>query len=155
VAIPWFVIFNNLRLLDTYFAVIVTYITFTLPFAVWLMRGFLEAIPRELDEAALTEGCGRLQVLSNIILPLSKSGLLVTSLFCMVFAWNEFLLALILTRANVMTAPVGLSQFLQGFLIEWGPLMAATMVSTIPFLIIILILQKHLVRGLTLGALKG
>jgi len=154
VAIPWFIIFNYLRLLDTYVAVIITYITFTLPFAVWLLRGFFVAIPRELDEAALTEGYSRLEILLKIIFPLAKPGIIITSIFSMIFAWNEFLFALLLTRANTMTTPVALSTFLQGFLVEWGPLFAATMVTTLPFIIAVIILQKHIVRGLTLGAVS-
>jgi multiple sugar transport system permease protein len=154
VAIPFFVMFNYLRLLDTYVAVIITYITFTLPFAVWLLRGFFVAIPRELDEAALTEGYSRQEILWKIVFPLAKPGIIITAIFSMIFAWNEFLFALVLTRAYTMTTPVALSTFLQGFLVEWGPLFAATMVTTLPFIIAVIILQKHIVRGLTLGAVS-
>jgi len=152
VLIPWFLIFNSLKLIDTYIALIIPYMTFTLPFAVWMIRGFFLAIPRELDEAALTEGYSRLEILWKIILPLAKPGIIITAIFCEIFAWNEFQFALVLARIECMTVPVGLSHFLQGYRIEWGPLFAATMVTAIPFIIAAIFLQKHIVRGLTLGA---
>jgi len=151
VLIPWFLIFNSLKLIDTYLALIIPYMAFTLPFAVWMIRGFFLAIPRELDEAALTEGYSRLEILWKIILPLAKPGIIITAIFSEIFCWNEFQFALVLTRTH-MTVPVGLAHFLQGYRIEWGPLFAATMVTAIPFIVVTIFLQKHVVRGLTLGA---
>lgn len=155
VAIPLFLLWRTFGWLDTYQALILTYTAFNLPFAVWMMKGFFEDLPKDLEESALVDGCSTFQAFTKIALPLTLPGLVATALFCFIFSWNEFLFAVVLTRWTVKTLPVVIPGLVYGHAILWGAICAVTLVGIIPEIVIALILQKYLVRGLTLGAIRG
>jgi len=153
--IPVFVIFLNLRLIDTVWALIIANVYLQLPFVIWMMIGFFQDIPVEMEEAALVDGDSRLTALWRIVLPLAAPGLVATAILTVIFSWNEFLFALILAESKAVTLPVATSTLVQQFGILWGPMTAAGSLFTIPVLIFALIVQKHLVKGLTLGGVKA
>jgi multiple sugar transport system permease protein len=155
-AVPLFLLMSDLRLLDTWASLVIVYTAFNLPFVVWMMRGFFREIPRELEEAARVDGDSRLGALRRVILPLVTPGLAATAVFCLIISWNEFLFALTLTQTdNAMTLPVGIAGRVTQYEIEWGVMSAAGVVAMIPILIFALAVQRYLVRGLSLGAVKG
>lgn len=155
-AVPLFLLMSDLRLLDTMAALIIVYTAFNLPFVVWMMRGFFNEIPRDLEEAARVDGDSRLGALRRVILPLVAPGLAATAVFCLIISWNEFLFALTLTQTDAaMTLPVGIAGRVTQYEIEWGVMSAAGVVAMIPILIFALAVQRYLVRGLSLGAVKG
>lgn len=153
--IPVFVIFLNLRMIDTVQALIIANVYFQLPFVIWMMKGFFQDIPVELEEAAQVDGDSRLTALWRIVLPLAAPGLVATAILTVIGSWNEFLFALILSESKAVTLPVATATLVQQFGILWGPMTAAGSLFTIPVLIFALIVQKHLVRGLTLGGVKA
>ena len=155
-AVPLFLLMSDLQLLDTVASLVIVYTAFNLPFVVWMMRGFFQEIPRELEEAARVDGDTRLGALRRVILPLVAPGLAATSVFCLIISWNEFLFALTLTQTdNAMTLPVGIAGRVTQYEIEWGVMSAAGVVAMIPILVFALAVQRYLVRGLSLGAVKG
>ncbi len=154
VGIPLYLQWQNFNLLDSYLGLILVYVSFNLPFAVWLLRGFLAELPFELEEAALLDGLTRLQIIRRIIVPIALPGLASTAIFTFVFIWNEYLIALLLTSVNAVTVPVAISKFVQPYTILWGDLSAAVVIQLVPMLIVVFLLQRHLVRGMTLGAVK-
>jgi multiple sugar transport system permease protein len=165
VVLPFFLIFRDIGRtpvgealgigLDTRAALIISYTIFNLPFAIWLMVSFFQDISRELEDSARLNGYNRLQVLQKVVLPLAAPGIAVTAIFCLIFSWNEFLFAYILTRDAARTITVGVESFftLRGIL--WGPVAAAATISVVPMLIFVLVLQRYMVRGLTFGAVRG
>jgi multiple sugar transport system permease protein len=153
--LPLFLFFRTLRWLDTYQALILTYALINVPFAVWMMKGFFEELPHELEEAALVDGCGRLGAFVKIALPLVTPGLVATALFCFMFSWNEFIFALILGRSRVTPITVNISGLIGGHEILWAEISSASIMASIPIIILAIMLQRYLVRGLTLGAVKG
>lgn len=155
VALPVFFLITNLRLLDTRTGLSVIYLAIFLPFVIWLMRGFLLDIPLALEEAALIDGCNRWQAMVKVVLPLAGPGLAVTAIFTFIAAWNEFLLAIVLTGKNAKTAPVAAAAFASEYGVRWGPMMAAGVVILVPMILAALAVQRYIVRGLTLGAVKG
>jgi len=155
VTIPLFMTFRKLGLLDTRIVLILPYLIFQIPFAVWMMRGFFMEIPEELEEAAMVDGCSRISACSKITLPLSLPGLAATAMFSIVFSWGEFLFALIFTGTNAKTLPVAAASYITEKGIMWGEIAATGSVIMIPMLILLIIVQKYLVRALTFGALKG
>jgi multiple sugar transport system permease protein len=155
-AVPLFLMMRDLRLLNTRASLIVVYTAFNLPFVVWMMRGFFAEVPRDLEEAALVDGDSRLGALVRVVLPLVTPGLAATAVFCLIVCWNEFLFALILTQTDVaMTLPVGIAGRVTQYEIKWGVMSAAGVVAMMPILIFALAMQRYLVRGLSLGAVKG
>lgn len=155
-AVPLFLLMSDLGLLDTTASLIIVYTAFNLPFVVWMMRGFFQEIPRELEEAARVDGDSRLGALRRVILPLVMPGLAATAVFCLIISWNEFLFALTLTQTDAaMTLPVGIAGRVTQYEIEWGVMSAAGVVAMIPILSFALAVQRYLVRGLSLGAVKG
>jgi multiple sugar transport system permease protein len=155
-AVPLFLLMSDLRLLDTIWSLIIVYTAFNLPFVVWMMRGFFQEIPREMEEAARVDGDSRLGALRRVILPLVAPGLAATAVFCLIISWNEFLFALTLTQTDAaMTLPVGIAGRVTQYEIEWGVMSAAGVVAMIPILVFALAVQRYLVRGLSLGAVKG
>jgi multiple sugar transport system permease protein len=154
VGIPFYLQWQSLNLLDTQAGLILVYVAFNLPFAVWLLRGFLGELPFELEEAALLDGLTRLQIIWRIIVPIALPGLASTAIFTFVFTWNEYLIALLLTSVQAVTVPVAISKFVQPYTILWGDLSAAVVIQLIPMLIVVFLLQRHIVRGMTLGAVK-
>lgn len=154
--IPLFLMMRDVRLLDTRASLIIVYTAFNLPFVVWMMRGFFSEIPRELEEAARVDGDSRLGALRRVVLPLVAPGLAATAVFCLIISWNEFLFALVLTQTDAaMTLPVGIAGRVTQYEIKWGVMSAAASVAMMPILIFALAVQRYLVRGLSLGAVKG
>jgi trehalose/maltose transport system permease protein len=147
-----------LRLYNTVWALILTYSTFTLPFTVWVLTNFFKSIPRELEEAAQVDGATPLQTFWRILLPLAAPGMVTTGLLVFIASWNEFLYALTFTiDKNARTVPVAISQFsgASTFELPWGSIMAASVVVTIPLIVLVLIFQRRIIAGLTAGAVKG
>jgi multiple sugar transport system permease protein len=152
--LPMFLVFKALDLLDTYFVLIIVYTGMNLSFVVWLLRGFFAEIPVELEQSAFLDGYGRFGVFRKIALPLAKPGIIAAAIFSAIFAWNEFLFAAILTADRVRTLPVAITGFSTSMGIRWGAFMATATVGIIPIFILTVLLQRHLVRGLTFGAVK-
>jgi multiple sugar transport system permease protein len=154
--IPLFLMLREIHLLNSLAGLILVDVGLNLPFVVWMMRGFVEDLPREIEEAALLDGESRLGVLLRIVLPLVRPGLAATAVFCMIVAWNEFLFALILSQTeSAMTLPVGIASHVTQYEIQWGAMSAAGVVAMLPVLIFAAAAQRYFVRGLSLGALKG
>jgi multiple sugar transport system permease protein len=155
-AVPLFLMMRDLRLLNTISSLVIVYTALNLPFVVWMMRGFFRELPRELEEAAMVDGDSRLGALVRVVLPLVTPGLAATAVFCLIVSWNEFLLALVLTQTDAsMTLPVGIAGRVTQYEIKWGVMSAAGVVAMIPILVFAMAVQRYLVRGLSLGAVKG
>jgi len=155
-AVPLFLIMRDLRLVNTRLSLIIVYTSFNLPFVVWMMRGFFAEVPRDLEEAAMVDGDSRLGALWRVVLPLVTPGLAATAVFCLIVSWNEFLFALVLTQTDdAMTLPVGIAGRVTQYGIKWGVMSAAAVVAMVPILAFAMSVQKYLVRGLSLGAVKG
>lgn len=155
-AVPLFLLMGDLGLLNTRASLIILYTGFNLPFVVWMMRGFFIEVPRELEEAAMVDGDSRLGALRRVLLPLVAPGLAATAVFCLIISWNEFLFALVLTQTDAaMTLPVGIAGRVTQYEIKWGVMSAAGVVAMVPILLFALAVQRYLVRGLSLGAVKG
>lgn len=154
--IPLFQIIKALKLLNTLYALILSYITFSLPLCTWLMKGFFDQIPQELEEAAMIDGCSRVSAMVRVIFPLALPGVMAASIFSFIGAWDEFVFALIFTSTDkVRTLPVGLQRFITAYEIYWNHLGAASVLTTIPVVILFLFIQRHMVKGLTAGSVKG
>jgi multiple sugar transport system permease protein len=153
-AIPIFWLLRSINLLGTHLGLIFVYVMVNLPFVVWMMKGFFDGIPKEIEESALIDGAGHLQAFFRVVLPLALPGIVATALFGVFLTWNEFLFAVILTDRDCQTLPVALSSFRQERGILWGQMSATIVVATLPILFITLFLQKHIVKGLTAGAIK-
>ncbi|MDI9594686.1 MAG: carbohydrate ABC transporter permease [Atribacterota bacterium] len=154
VALPLYILYRDFKLLDSHLGLIFSYTLFNLSYIVWMMAGFIREIPKELDESAMLDGCNVWQTLYRIILPIIGPGLVATSIFSLIISWNEFLMALILTSINVRTLPVAIATFVTDREILWGQMSAAGVLSIVPVIIFTMIIQKQLIRGLTLGAIK-
>jgi multiple sugar transport system permease protein len=152
--VPYFLMMQFLRLIDTRLAVIIPHLIITVPFAVWMIKGFVQEVPRELEEAAMIDGTSQLGVIRIVTLPLIAPGLVVTALFCFIWSWNDFMFALILTRRIATTLPVAVSLMREPHGLMWGEVSATASLGTIPIIAMAIILQKYLVRGLSLGSLK-
>ena len=152
--VPYFLIFTRLGLRDTQIGIILLYCIFNLPFAIWLLKGMMDAIPREMDEAAYIDGCTFWGVLTKVVLPLARPGIMTTAILTWIFAWNEYLFASILTSVNSRTITTGLASFVTVIGTNWGEMAAVSMVCLIPAVIFIGIAQKHIIAGLTFGAVK-
>jgi|SRR5579884_2958385 len=153
---PVYTTLQKTHLLDTYWALIIPYQTFALPLAIWILTSFFQGIPAELEQASQVDGTTRLGALVRIILPLSAPGLFTTAILVFIAAWNEFLFALTYTASiDHQTIPVGIALLPAMYAIPWGDIAAASMIVTIPLVILVLVLQRWIVRGLTAGAIKG
>jgi ABC-type glycerol-3-phosphate transport system permease component len=154
--IPLYQIYVNLGLINTLSSVIITYSTIYLAFAVWMLKGFFDTIPRELEQAAMVDGCSQFYAFLKIILPLSLPGIATVAIFTFINAWNEFTYASIfLRREAVMTVSIGLQRFILQFAADWTLLKAAATLATIPSVIFLFFCQKYLIEGMTAGAVKG
>jgi multiple sugar transport system permease protein len=154
-ALPLFLIFKQIKLLDTHLALIIANTVFTLPFVIWLLKGFFDDLPVELEEAALIDGCSHWGAFTRVALPLVAPGLVATALFSFIFAWNEFMFALLLTRRTVRTLTIIVPSLVGGHEILWGEIAAIGTIAIIPGIVLALLLQRYLIRGLTMGAVKG
>jgi multiple sugar transport system permease protein len=153
---PFYLLSRSLSLYDTPPAVILAHMVINMPLAIWMLQDFFREIPRELEEAALVDGCDQIQSFWRIILPIARPGLAATAILVFIFSWNEFLLALSLTSTpNANTLPVGIASFVQEHNIRYGEMAAASFLATLPALVMVFFAQRQIVRGLTLGALKG
>ena len=154
IVIPFFLAWQRLGIIDTHLGLILVYTAFNLPFAIWMLRGFLVEVPRDLDEAAMLDGLSHLAILRRIIFPVIAPGVAVTAIFAFVFAFNEYLMALVLTSRNASTVPVTIAKFIQPYSILWGDVGASATIQLIPILVVVFLLQRHIMRGITLGAVK-
>jgi multiple sugar transport system permease protein len=154
VALPFFLIARQFRLLDTQLVLILIYLTFNVPIVVWICADQFRNIPKELDEAATLEGYSSFGIFWRIALPLAAPGIAVSAIFSFIFSWNELLYALVLTRTNAKTAPVVATSFLSGYELPWGQIMATGTLVALPVIIFSIIVSRQLVRGLTMGAIK-
>ena len=154
VIFPFLLLFKTLRWTDTHQALILIYLTFNLPYTVWMMRGFFMEIPREIEESALVDGCSSLGAFWRIALPLVAPGLVATGIFCFIFSWAEFFFAIALTKSNAVTLSVYIVNFFGKMMVQWGEIGATSIVSMVPLFILSFAAQRYLVRGLTMGAVK-
>jgi len=153
---PYFILMQKLGLLNTHIALILAYTSFSLPFSTWMLRGFFSNIPKEIDEAAMVDGCSRIKAVIKVIIPLAVPGISATALFTFLLAWNHYLFALALAlNKDMYTVSVGLGTMMGEYQIAWNQLMAAALIATIPSVIIYMFLEKYFVQGLTGGAVKG
>jgi multiple sugar transport system permease protein len=153
--VPMFVIFQRVSLLGTYAALVAAHTTFNLPIVIWMMRSFFEELPPDLEEAAQVDGTGRFGAFLRIAVPLTSPGLAATAVLCLLFSWNEFLFALVLSGRNTQTVPIGVASFIGTVSVDWGGSSAAAVLAMVPVFILGLAAQRFLVRGLTFGAVKG
>jgi multiple sugar transport system permease protein len=153
--IPYYLAMQKLAALDTYSGLIVIYLTFSLPFAVWLMVSYFEDVPREMEEAALLDRAGRLRALWYVILPQVRGGIAVTTIFVFLNAWNEFLFAVVLGGNRVRTVTVAMFNFISVEQTLWAKLAAGAVLAMLPVILLGLVAQRHIVKGLTVGAVKG
>ena len=152
--LPLYILMRRLHLLDTYGALIITYTVVNLPFTVWLMRGFIKDIPKELDEAAFIDGCSIWGTFWRIILPVVTPGLVAAAIFAFISSWNEFLFAMILTGGNVKTVPLVASEVITDKEVLWGPMSAIGAMTAAPIILFTFFVQKYIVRGMSYGAIK-
>jgi arabinogalactan oligomer/maltooligosaccharide transport system permease protein len=155
--IPLYIIMVQvLGLGSTRLGLVIVYATTSIPFSVWMLKGYFDTIPRELEEAALIEGASAGTIFWRIVLPLAKPAVAITALFSFMTAWNEFILAAtFMDKENMYTAPVGLRFFVGGYSQQWGYFAAGSMIVSLPVVLLFLYLQKYLVSGLTAGSVKG
>jgi multiple sugar transport system permease protein len=153
--IPYYLVLQKIGALDTYAGLIVIYLTFSLPFAIWLMVSYFEDIPREMEEAALLDRAGRLRALWYVILPQARGGIAVTTIFVFLNAWNEFLFAVVLGGNRVRPVTVAMFNFISVEQTQWAKLAAGAMLAMAPVILLGLLAQRHIVKGLTVGAVKG
>ena len=155
IVFPIFLLFVWFGWIDSYVGLILLYIAFNLPYVIWMMRGYIEDIPVEVEESALTDGCSRWQALRKIVFPMARTGIFATAVFTFIFAWNEFVFALILTRHEVLTFPVLVTHYYGAQSTFWAKIAALSVLGTLPVFFAVATLQRFLVRGITMGAVKG
>lgn len=155
VVIPYFLMGSMLQLLDTKLLLIICYTTFNVPFTIWMMRGFIEDLPVELEEAAFIDGCSRFGAIRHVVFPLVLPGLTATAIFCVINSWNEFVFANFLTSIHAKTVPTSVMMFLSVSGVKWGEMAATGVLSALPVMIFAIAVQKYMIRGLTFGAVKG
>lgn len=155
VGVPMIAIFRDLGIADTSFALAIAHTTISLPLSIWLMSSFFEAVPAELEEAAKIDGASRLGALWRVVLPVTSGGVAVTAIFAFLASWNEFLFALLLTAVRSSTTPIVIANFQTQFGLDWGAMTALAVLYSIPVILLTLVLQRRIVAGLTLGAVKG
>lgn len=153
-ALPVYLLAQTLGLLDTHLVLILIYLTFNLPIVVWICTDQFRSIPSELEQAARLDGASQFLIFWRIYLPLGVPGIAVSAIFSFIFSWNELLYALVLTRRAVQTAPVAATSFMSGYELPWGKIMATGTVIVLPVTIFALLVSRHMVRGLTMGATK-
>jgi multiple sugar transport system permease protein len=155
IVIPFFVMFTTIHLVDSLAGLMIANVAVGVPFATWMMKGFFDTLPRELEQAAAMDGCTPLQALWYVILPLARPGLAACGIYLAIVAWSEFVFArTLVTRAELWTVTVGLQSFVGEYLVDWPALMAAGVISLVPMFVLFMVLEPFLVSGLTSGAVK-
>ena len=154
IVLPFFILFRDLGILDTRIALVLVNLSLVMPFAIWMIKGFIDSIPLDSEEAALVDGSSRFQVILNVTLPMALPGVITAGIFCFILAWNEFLFALIITTNKAVTLPVGLSLFHAEEGVLWHLISAAGIMIMLPMFVLATIIQKHFVQGMTMGAVR-
>jgi multiple sugar transport system permease protein len=152
--IPFFIMFRNWGIIDTTLALIIVNLGHTIPYAIWLIKGFIDRIPIDMEEAATIDGANRLQVLWHVLLPLAKPGIITATVFCFVITWNEFMFALVLTQQDAVTLPVALSFFNGEKGVLWNQMAAAGILFVLPTIVFMLLVRKQFILGMTSGGVK-
>ena len=155
IVFPLFLLYVWLGWVDTYHGLILLYTAFNLPYVIWMMRGYIEDVPAELEESALVDGCTRWQVLLRVVFPMVRTGLFATAVFTFVFAWNDFIFALVMTRSEVTTYPVQVTHYFGAQSNFWAKIAAMSVLGAAPVFVAVAFLQRYLVRGISMGAVKG
>lgn len=153
--VPWFILFRALGLIDTFTGLVIAHLVITVPLITWIMIGFFEEVPLELEEAARIDGCSRVGVFLRIAVPLVRPGLVSAGILALIFAWNSFLFPLILAGVRTKTLPVVVYSFMTFDYLDLGGIYAASTLITLPVIIMVLLVQRQFIRGLTIGGLKG
>lgn len=155
VGIPLFAIMRSLGLIDTHLGLALAHSTISVPLAIWLLASFMESIPRALEEAARVDGCSRFGALFRIIIPVAAGGIAVTAIFVFLASWNEFLFSLLLSSTGVKTAPIAIAEFKSQYGIQWGTMTSLSVLYSFPVIIFSILMQKRILAGMTMGAVKG
>ena len=154
IVLPFFILFRDIGILDTRLALVLVNLSLIMPFAIWMIKGFIDGIPMDTEEAALVDGSGRIQVVLNVVIPMALPGVITAGIFCFILAWNEFLFALIITTNKAVTLPVGLSLFHAEEGVLWHLISAAGIMIMLPMFLLATLIQKHFVQGMTMGAVR-
>jgi multiple sugar transport system permease protein len=155
IAIPLFLVLSRMHLVDTHFALIVVYLSFTLPIVIWILKGFFESVPMELERAAAVDGATPLQTFQHVVLPISLPPLFATGVFVFIESWNEFFFAIILTRIHVKTAPIAIAEFSGQYQTLYGQMLASAVLASIPVVLLAIIFRKFILEGFVEGAIKA
>ncbi len=155
IAIPLFLVMSRMGLVDTHFALIVVYLSFTLPIVIWILKGFFESVPMELERAAAVDGATPLQTFQHVVLPISLPPLFATGVFVFIESWNEFFFAIILTRIHVKTAPIAIAEFSGQYQTLYGQMLASAVLASIPVVFLAIIFRKFILEGFVEGAIKA
>lgn len=155
IALPFFNVYRNLSLLDTRLGLIILNLSFTLPFAIWMLKGFIDELPAEIEEAGIIDGCSQLQLMQHVSIPLIMPGIITSFAFCFIQSWNEFMFALIMTRREAVTLTVGLMSLDSEKGILWEQMAAAGLLVMVPIFILSLSIRKYFIEGITMGAVKS
>jgi multiple sugar transport system permease protein len=153
--LPWYIIFSRLGLMDTYIALILSHLLITLPIVVWIMSSYFDSIPRELEESARVDGATMQKAFMAIILPISGPGIVTATTLSFIFSWNNFMFSQVLSMQRTKTLPIAVYNFVSYAEIDWGAVMAAAVVIIAPAIVLTMFFQKYVIRGLTMGAVKG
>jgi multiple sugar transport system permease protein len=153
-ALPLYIILRWANLLDTHIALIILYLTFNLSLVIWLLTGFFQGIPTEIEEASFIDGCSRMSGLFKVVIPICLPGIIAAAVICFIFSWNEFLFALITTGVRAQTVPLGAYSLILHTRVLWGPITAAGVTISLPIIIFVVIFQRQLVTALTFGAIR-
>jgi len=154
IVLPFFILFRDLGILDTKLSLVLVNLSLIMPFAIWMIKGFIDGIPLDTEEAALVDGSNRIQVIKNVVLPMALPGVITAAIFCFILAWNEFLFAVIITTNKAVTMPVGLSMFHAEEGVLWHLISAAGIMIMLPMFLLATLIQKHFVQGMTMGAVR-
>jgi multiple sugar transport system permease protein len=153
--LPWYLLFRHAGMIDTHAALILTHLIITMPMTIWLMIAFFEDLPPELEDAALIDGCSRLGVFLRVSLPLASPGIVASAILCLIYSWNNFIFALILSGRKTMTLPVAVYSFMSFNEVNWGGITAAATLIALPVVILTFAIQRYLIKGLALGSVKA
>ena len=152
---PWYIVFSRLRLMDSYIALILSHILITLPVVVWIMSAYFETVPVEMEDSAMVDGATRQRAFVSIILPLSMPGVVTATTLSFIFSWNNFMFSQVLSMQRTRTLPIAVFNFMAYAEVDWGGVMAAAVAIVTPAIILTMIFQKYVIKGLTAGAIKG